>query len=92
MTCIVVLLRSMQRSSTDDDIGSGGEAICPVSVATRLTPMTPVIALQVRLLTLWTLNQGLFHVVLSGGLGSHTCPYYVTVVVFVLLSCILLIF
>lgn len=74
MTYFVVLLRSMQHSSTDDDIGSGGEAICPVSVAARLTLMTPVIAFQVLLLTLWTLSQGLFNVVLSGGLESHTCP------------------
>lgn len=38
-------LRSMQSSSTDGDTGSGGEATCPVSVATHLTLMTSATAL-----------------------------------------------
>lgn len=47
MTFTAVVSRSMQSSSTDGDVGSGGEATCPVSAATHPTLMTPVTALQV---------------------------------------------
>lgn len=77
MTNFVVLLRSMQSSSTDGDIGSEGEATCPVSVATHLILMTPVTAFQVLLWTYRTLFQGFLNIVLSGGLESHSGPSFV---------------
>lgn len=42
---LMMYCRSMQSSSTDGDIGSAGEATCPVCVATPLTLMTPATAL-----------------------------------------------